>query len=68
MPKLEITTEKLTNIIDDLIDESNTAAFGVCWSCGNVMDYCEPDAEDYTCDACGMENVQGILACCLMIS
>lgn len=33
---------------------------GVCLSCGNVQDGCEPDAERYECEACEKRLVFGI--------
>lgn len=69
MPKLEISIMKLNAIINDLLDdECDTCdTIGICWSCGELMDYCEPDAEDYECEVCGKLNGQGLLACLMRI-
>jgi len=32
---------------------------GVCLSCGETRDSCEPDADDYPCESCGESKVQG---------
>lgn len=32
---------------------------GFCTACGNEQDGCEPDAEGYTCQACGQPAVSG---------
>jgi hypothetical protein len=32
---------------------------GFCLICGNESDGCEPDARNYTCEACGAEQVFG---------
>lgn len=34
---------------------------GLCLKCGQIQDDgCEPDAEEYVCDACGAEAVMGM--------
>jgi hypothetical protein len=33
---------------------------GICLSCGEHADGCEPDAERYECEACGEHAVYGI--------
>lgn len=32
---------------------------GLCLSCGEEAEGCEPDAERYTCDSCGQKWVYG---------
>jgi predicted RNA-binding Zn-ribbon protein involved in translation (DUF1610 family) len=32
---------------------------GICVSCGEVGQFAEPDARNYTCDACGENTVFG---------
>jgi hypothetical protein len=39
-----------------LFSESDT---GFCVACGEAQGGCEPDAEGYTCDACGESAVCG---------
>ena len=45
-----------------LLDHS----IGVCVECGTLRECCEPDAEEYKCDACGMLKAFGLEA--LMVS
>ena len=33
---------------------------GICLRCHMPVDNCEPDAENYYCDECGTNSVQGI--------
>jgi len=35
---------------------------GLCFECGSLADCVEPDAENYHCDQCGRDAVQGLLA------
>ena len=37
----------------------DNASEGFCLACGYVQDECEPDAERYTCDECGLQKVYG---------
>ena len=32
---------------------------GICIACGEDADGCEPDAREYTCEACGENQVYG---------
>lgn len=32
---------------------------GFCIACGNEQSGCEPDAREYTCEACGEDTVYG---------
>jgi hypothetical protein len=32
---------------------------GICLTCGNEQDGCEPDARQYECEACGQHAVYG---------
>jgi hypothetical protein len=32
---------------------------GFCLACGNMQYNCEPDARNYTCEACGQDTVFG---------
>jgi len=32
---------------------------GFCLICGNEQDGCEPDAQNYTCESCGAQQVFG---------
>ena len=34
--------------------------YGICLKCGEVQEGCEPDAEGYTCEACGADAVMGL--------
>lgn len=33
---------------------------GICLSCGEIQDGCEPDARNYECECCGGKNVFGL--------
>ena len=33
---------------------------GICLACEELQDECEPDAENYTCESCGADQVYGI--------
>jgi hypothetical protein len=33
---------------------------GICLSCAETQDGCEPDAEEYTCNTCGEDSVMGM--------
>jgi len=46
-----------SNEIYELEDQS----FGLCLSCGNDQYNCEPDADGYICEACGLPKVYGIM-------
>ena len=51
MRQLEFTIEE--------IEEMRDLSEGVCISCGEVQDSCEPDACGYTCESCGDDTVYG---------
>jgi hypothetical protein len=65
---LKITRRFLSDIIAEIIDEDGSDTLrGICFSCGTIHDRCEPDAEDYECENCGENNVQGMLNCAMEI-
>lgn len=69
MPILKITLSELTDTLDELIEEEGEdTTTGICWSCGQLRDCCEPDAEDYECEFCGEHNVQGSLNSAMRIN
>lgn len=39
---------------------------GYCLACGEEADGCEPDARNYTCEACGKKEVFGLEECLVM--
>jgi len=39
---------------------------GICINCNNVQGGCEPDAREYTCEACGEDKVYGATELVLM--
>ena len=41
------------------IQEAEEHMLGYCTACGAERDCCEPDAQDYTCEACGEPAVYG---------
>lgn len=38
----------------------NDENIGICLSCNNEQDGCEPDARKYKCDDCGKQTVYGL--------
>lgn len=50
---MTINLDRLLEIIS--ADED----IGICTECGAEHDMVEPDAEGYTCDACGLATVVG---------
>ncbi len=49
---------------DVLIEACNSEMYGTenpgfCLACGEMVDGCEPDARDYTCECCGEKAVFG---------
>ena len=50
-PKLMFTLEQIQAADDDQA--------GFCLACGNMQYNCEPDARNYTCEACGEPRVFG---------
>jgi len=51
MGKIEVTL--------DAIQELDDARQGLCVWCGAVREFCEPDAYQYDCEACGGRTVYG---------
>ena len=53
-------------VMNEIIDEGmnlETGEFdqtGICYSCGETRDGCEPDAEGYECYECGKNAVSGL--------
>jgi hypothetical protein len=45
------------NVIERLVEQNDYV--GVCLCCGAHQDGCEPDAREYTCEACGRPAVFG---------
>jgi len=41
------------------IEEAGEMDAGFCLSCGYMQEGCEPDAREYTCDACDSKQVYG---------
>jgi len=39
--------------------EAQEDNIGYCTNCGAKKECCEPDANNYTCDECGANKVQG---------
>ena len=53
------------------IIESNTYDcdnIGICLSCGEEQDGCEPDARDYECESCGARKVYGAEEILMMVA
>jgi hypothetical protein len=47
----KITLEQYNQLDEDMA--------GLCTACGNEQHGCEPDARNYTCEACGQDTVWG---------
>lgn len=50
--------------LDQLIELIESGMFGlenpgICESCGNIQEGCEPDAQNYECESCGQNSVFG---------
>lgn len=41
-------------------DDYHEGCYGICLSCGNVQEGCEPDAREYECQDCGEPEVYGL--------
>jgi len=44
-------------LIIELVESGNNE--GLCTACGEIADCVEPDARNYTCNACGENKVFG---------
>ena len=61
-----ITLDRVLEIAEaSLTDLRNP---GICKACGEDQDGCEPDARNYTCEACGAAEVFGAEELMLEIS
>ena len=52
-----ITPERIIALVEE--NESGLSNLGLCTSCGEEQDGCEPDACNYECESCGEEQVFG---------
>lgn len=52
-----ITTERLHDALQRQMFGVDNPGF--CIACGNEQEGCEPDAQGYTCEACGEPEVFG---------
>jgi len=52
---------KVESISEAYYHELESSYLGVCLECGEERSMCEPDAEDYDCESCGENAVQGSL-------
>lgn len=62
----------LSITLDRLLEAAEAEMFGLdnpgfCRSCGEEADGCEPDARNYTCEACGASEVFGASELLLMV-
>ena len=62
---MAITKKKILEQAMDLLDEGEDTA-GLCLACGEYHDGVEPDARNYTCEACGANKVYGLEEIVLM--
>lgn len=42
------------------VEEIQEGTIGICHSCGEKQDGCEPDAREYICESCGKPRVYGL--------
>ena len=52
-----VTIERITESVERR--HSSLDNPGICVSCGEDADQCEPDAREYECESCGEEAVYG---------
>jgi len=52
-----ITIERVTEAVERANEGTDNPGF--CVSCGVEQEGCEPDAEKYECDTCGVNAVYG---------
>jgi len=45
---------------EDEFWQASDASLGLCLGCGVEAEGCEPDACEYTCEACGAKRVYGL--------
>lgn len=59
MPKLpsNVSEDQLLELIESEMFGSDNP--GICEACGNIQEGCEPDAQNYECDSCGLYSVFG---------
>jgi len=57
LPHASITEDRVTAMCMRQLTTTDNP--GVCLACGEEADGCEPDAEGYTCEACGESCVMG---------
>ena len=50
---------KPVSVTINQVKYGEAANLGICTSCGEEQDGCEPDARNYTCDMCGKKSVYG---------
>ena len=54
--------------IDQVIEAvESDDSIGFCLSCGNEQGGCEPDARNYTCEACDLPKVFGAEECLFIL-
>lgn len=54
---MKISQEDLLSAIEE--NTFGLSNWGFCVACGNQQDGCEPDAANYTCEACNVRQVFG---------
>jgi hypothetical protein len=50
----------LLTLTHDEFENMQAESEGVCMTCGEARDCCEPDARNYECESCGAKQVFGI--------
>lgn len=64
LPK-NLTIEQVQNAAERQMFELDNPGF--CLACGNEQEGCEPDAREYTCEACGEKQVYGACEILMMV-
>ena len=53
-----ITEERIESVVRDCMFGLDN--IGICLSCGEEQEGCEPDAQEYECYSCGENQVYGV--------
>ncbi|MHA2087326.1 MAG: hypothetical protein ACW972_03555 [Promethearchaeota archaeon] len=52
-----ITADRVCDLVQDSMTSLSNP--GICLSCGEDQEGCEPDARNYKCESCGLNRVFG---------
>ena len=54
------TRQPVARMTESDYRELSESYIGICKSCGEHRDMCEPDARNYPCECCGKNAVDGL--------